>query len=337
MPSLPVSLTASFLWTLVLAAPVPTSSNSITPAAGGGEPLVILSTTDIKGKTGPCGCHIPKGGLARLAGFADSMRIAHRRLVLVDNGGYFGEDDAHRAQSAFWMDGFKLLSVSAVGVGERDLRFGLAYLQSQAKRTGIPIVCANLNERKTHKAVFPASTVQNVDGVRVGVFGLIGNDIDLGPAKDSLEVGDVTQAATAAIKELKSRGATVIVLLSQLGKTGTEDLVTAIDGIDATVVGHNTPSSQTGRMVKNTMALFGSEQSQYAGRMVLDLDAKGRMTFATGELVALGPDVSSNPAMAELVRHFEEDWNAAQAAQAHVEPVITEPAIADTVTKAAGR
>src|SRR5438093_12410529 len=41
------------------------------------DKLVILSTTDVKGTTSPCGCHIPKGGLSRRAGLADSIRAQY--------------------------------------------------------------------------------------------------------------------------------------------------------------------------------------------------------------------------------------------------------------------
>ena len=50
---------------------------------------------------------------------------------------------------------------------------------------------------------------------------------------------------------------------------------------------------------------------------MLSLDARGHVTSATGELIALGPEVSSNRAIADLVQHFEEDYNARQAAQPH--------------------
>src|ERR1044072_41798 len=53
------------------------------------DKLVLLSTTDVKGKTGPCGCHVPKGGLARRAGFADSIRAQFGQVALVDAGGCF--------------------------------------------------------------------------------------------------------------------------------------------------------------------------------------------------------------------------------------------------------
>ena len=51
------------------------------------DKLIILSTTDVKGKTSPCGCSTPKGGLSRRATFTDSMRADYGRIVVVDAGG----------------------------------------------------------------------------------------------------------------------------------------------------------------------------------------------------------------------------------------------------------
>jgi len=48
---------------LALAAPAHTGTSTLQP-----DKLIILSTTDMKGKTLPCGCHVPKGGIARFYG-----------------------------------------------------------------------------------------------------------------------------------------------------------------------------------------------------------------------------------------------------------------------------
>jgi 2',3'-cyclic-nucleotide 2'-phosphodiesterase (5'-nucleotidase family) len=43
----------------------------------------------------------------------------------------------------------KLLGTDAVGLADRDLRFGIAYLRAQIKRTQLPMVCANLMDKRT--------------------------------------------------------------------------------------------------------------------------------------------------------------------------------------------
>ena len=64
--------------------------------------------------------------------------------------------------------------------------------------------------------------------VRLGEkFRIAAIGYDLGPARDSLTAQDPMVAAKKAIVDMHKAGATVIVLLSQLGKVESEDLVTA--------------------------------------------------------------------------------------------------------------
>src|SRR5206468_9221233 len=94
-----------------------------------------------------------------------------------------------------------------------------------------------------------------------------------------------------SIAEMRKKGATVIVLLSQLGKIESEDLVTAVDGVDALIVGHNVPLIQTGRMIKNTIACYGGDQGQYVGRTLVNLGPRNKMTSGENEMFILGPEI----------------------------------------------
>jgi hypothetical protein len=109
---------------------------------------------------------------------------------------------------------------------------------------------------------------------------------------------------------MRKKGATVIVLLSQLGKIESEDLVTAVDGIDALIVGNNVPLIQTGRMVKSTIAVYGGDQGQYVGRTILTLNARNKPTAGENEMFILGPEVPEKKEVADLVRGFEDGFNA---------------------------
>ena len=141
------------------------------------------------------------------------------------------------------------------------------------------------------------------------MFGLISDKVDLGPARDSLSVEDPAAAAKRAIAELRRKGATVVVLLSQLGKVESEDLVTAVDGVDAVMVGRNVPLLQKGRLIKNTVACYGGEQGQYAGRTIITLDAKKHMATGDNETFILGPEVGEKAEIASLVKSFEDGFN----------------------------
>lgn len=270
------------------------------------DKLLILSTTDIKGKTGPCGCHIPKGGLPRLSSYADSMRTSFGQVLWVDNGGFFPDDDTRKDAAWFLIDAMKTLGLDAVNVGDRDLRYGRAFLAERARKDGLPLVSANLLDKQTRKPLFSPYVIKKVGTVTVGVFGLISDKADLGPGKDSLAVVDPKEAARASVIELRRRGAQVILLLSQLGKTQGEDLVTAVDGIDAVMLGNNVMLLQRGRMVKNTIGCYGGEQGQYFCRTDLALDPKRHMASAEAEAVMMGPEVRDKPEVAALVKGFED-------------------------------
>jgi nitrate/TMAO reductase-like tetraheme cytochrome c subunit len=237
------------------------------------------------------------------------VKAGYSQVLLVDDGGFFPEVDNQRDYAWFLMDAMKMLGTDGVSIGERDLRFGLAYLKSQQKRTGLPVVCANLLEKKSQKSVFPPFVIKRVGGLQVGIFGLIGDKIDLGPAKDSLMVSEPSAAARKTIAELKKKGVNVIVLLSQLGKVESEDLVSATEGVDAVIVGHNTPMIEKGRMIKNTVACYGGDQGQFVCRTELTLDDKKHSTSGDAAAIMLGPEVGEKPEVLKLVKSFEDGFN----------------------------
>ena len=273
------------------------------------DQLVILSTTDTKGKTSPCGCHIPKGGVARQAAFADSIKSSYGQVMWIDNGGYFPDQEGRQDLATFMVDAMKTLGLDAVGLGERDLRYGASYLKAQIQRRDLPVVCSNLVDAKTHKPWTATERIVTVGTVRVGLFALLDPKANLGPSRDSLQVLDPAETARKSIASLRKSKADVIVLMSQLGKADTEDLVTDIDGVDAVIVGHDTPLLVKGRKVKNSEACYGGEQGQYICQMVLSLDDQRHVKASESEAVMLGPDISEKPQMLAAVKAFEDHYN----------------------------
>ncbi|HVP14979.1 MAG TPA: multiheme c-type cytochrome [Terriglobales bacterium] len=231
----------------------------------------------------------------------------------MDNGFFFPEDDVHQDVSWFLMDVMKVLNYDAVGCSEKELRFGIGYLRAQLRRTQLPMVCANLvfqpPRSKVGRPLLAPSLIKTVGTVKVGVFGLISDNLDLGPSKDSLKVLEPAATARSTIADLRKRGATIVVLLSQLGKIESEDLVTAVDGIDAVIVGHNVALLQKGRMIKNTVACYGGEQGQYVGRTIITLDERRRMATGDNETFMLGPEIPDRKDIASLVKGFTDNFN----------------------------
>ncbi len=237
------------------------------------------------------------------------MKIQYGQTLLVDDGGFFPEQDDYQDVAWFLMDSMKLLGTDAVGVSEKELRFGRAFLLANYKHSQLPLTSANLQDKLTKKPLFPPYILKKVGTVTVGIFSLTSEKVDLGAARDSVSIEDPTVAGKRTIDELHKKGATVIVLLSQLGKVESEDWVTAVDGVDVVICGRTVPLLQKGRMIKNTVACYGGEQGQYIGRTVVSLDAARKMTLGDNETFLLGPEVGENPQVLQLVKSFEDSFN----------------------------
>jgi 2',3'-cyclic-nucleotide 2'-phosphodiesterase (5'-nucleotidase family) len=237
--------------------------------------------------------------------------MSYGQVMLVDNGGFFPEQDDSLYRNVAWflMDGMKLLGSDAVGMSEKELRYGRGFLLAQIKRTQLPMTCANLFDQGTNKTLLPPFMVKKIGGVNVGVFSLMSDKVDLGPSRDSLFVEEPSAAAKRTVDALRKKGATVIVLLSQLGKVESEDLVTAVDGIDAVMVGRNVPLLQQGRLIKNTVACYGGEQGQYMGRTILSLTPAKKSASGINETFMLSPEVGERQDILALVKSFEDNFN----------------------------
>ena len=276
------------------------------PAAGPADRLVLVSTSDVKGKTVPCGCSTPKGGLPRRAGLADSLRRTTPNVLIVDSGGFFPDTKGERDDAPFMAAAMVELPVAAAGLGDRELLFGRGFLLATLESAPVPVVCANLWDRSPHQLLVKPWVVVPAGKQKVGLFGLMSAQAALGPSADSLQVSDPIEAARGAVAALRKQGANVIVLLSSLGKIETEDLIVAVPGIDVAIAGRNVPLLQRSRQIDSTTVVYGGEQGQYVGVTELGLDPKGKIVSRSSEAWMLGPDVADQPAMLAKVTAFEE-------------------------------
>jgi 2',3'-cyclic-nucleotide 2'-phosphodiesterase (5'-nucleotidase family) len=286
------------------------AASAVHPAAAAvqhPDKLVILSTTDVKGKTGPCGCHVPKGGLSRRASFRDSVAGVYGQVSIVDNGNFVPEAEARESEAWFLMDVMKTIGLDAVGTGANDLRFGYAKLKANIGRTQLPMTSANLIDLTTRRPALQPYVIKTVGKAKIGYFSLMTDKTDLGAARDSLRVDEPTAVAQKTVAELRKKGATVVVLLSQLGQVESEDLVTMVPGIDAVICGRNVPVLAKGRQIKNTIASYGGDQGHYISQTVLTLTAAGRVQSGLNESIQLGPEVADRPDILARVKTFDAD------------------------------
>ncbi len=201
--------------------------------AAGGPTVTVFALAELRGQIEPCGCTTdPLGDLARTVALVDQAR-AQGPVVVVDAGSSLYDlakipphrADQERLKADLIVTAYTdRLKVAAWGLGPSDLGLGAKAVRparqavNVAPSAGVPIEAPKIIEAGTAK---------------VGVFGVI-----VPGAVDGVTIGDPVAAATAAVADLRKRGAQIVIALVQApSKREAAELARAVKGIDLTVAG----------------------------------------------------------------------------------------------------
>jgi len=133
------------------AVPPPMIPNLTLPAALADAPpgtAVVMWVAEAQARFEPCGCVAGMhGGLMRRA--VMTARLPPERVLSCELGGWIGGNRAHELlRSTFYLRGLAAAGVEAVALGAAEIAVGaerLAPLLAEARRLGLPLLCANLD------------------------------------------------------------------------------------------------------------------------------------------------------------------------------------------------
>jgi 2',3'-cyclic-nucleotide 2'-phosphodiesterase (5'-nucleotidase family) len=276
------------------------------PAAAKGGVLPVLSTADA------VGCHTPKGGFARIASLVDSTRLKYGDVLVLDAGDFAPDlsKDYESPKLDFQFDVMGLIGYDAIGVGERELGFGIDRLKTLSARAKLPIIASNLVTKEGGKPVFLASRIVKKGNIKVGIFSLLSPKIELSAEMLSqVQVEDPIATATRMVAELRKQ-ADVIVLMAHLGRVEGEDLAAQVPGIDVVVLAHHPGFVAQGRRVNQSVTVAAGEQIQNMGVTLVTLDGK-KVLDLVSETKVLLPEVGERADIAKLTKDFEDRQNEA--------------------------
>ena len=198
------------------------------------------------------------GGFARLTTAVDGIREGKREegepVLLLDAGDFLG--GAPFAWLA--LDGYaaeltimQKMGYDAVTIGNHEYDYGPDVLAQYLLQAGYPeahqktlVLASNMEAPSDHPLA--AQDLYNKtgmfeleNGLKVGVFGLIGKDaiLSMGETED-MQFLDQHETARQMVDELGEQGADVIVALSHSGVDEDRELARKVPGIDIIVGGH---------------------------------------------------------------------------------------------------
>ncbi len=222
----------------VLACSAPPKHAHVPPAAKpGARTLTIIGTNDLHGAL---------DRLPLLAGFVDNVRAARAAdgggVLLVDAGDMFqGTLESNLAEGADIVKAYNAMGYAAVAIGNHEFDYGpegpavtaqsieddpRGALKARAHEAKFPFLVTNILDEKSGSRIkwpnMPPTTMVEVAGVLVGILGASTEQTPYTtmPANFvGLKMSPPAKAITEAAKDLRARGAQVVVVVAHIGSS----------------------------------------------------------------------------------------------------------------------
>ena len=224
--------------------------------------------------------------------------------LLVDGGDFLGRGlsgDRERAELIF--GAMEKMGYRVATLGESELNFGWNFIQPLAAEHHLTFVSANVFDLKTGKPLVQPYVLEEVAGLRVGIFGLLGNQIVLKPpeGEEAPEVRSALEAAQTIVPELRGRCDAVVALL-HLGPTEAADLLQKVPGIDLAVFGHDPGLANTVEFAEGstTYVVKAADRGQRVALVNLSRGTE-RPVDVSAEVVLLSDNVPQDADLAALL------------------------------------
>ncbi|MGE3610346.1 MAG: hypothetical protein AB7I27_12210 [Bacteriovoracaceae bacterium] len=199
--------------------------------------LVIAATSDIEGGFTPNTIKfkddfnkdqsIKIGGDEIISHYFKILREEYKNVILLDAGNILSENTSQSEIQQF----YSRLKYDAVTLGLNDFKLKLPnskspadYFQSFAQNSSTPLLLSNLYELKSARVVEWKGSLpylmKEIDGIKVGIIGLIPDDIaTLTPTHNrvGLYVESMLQSTLRHARLLRSLGAEIIVVMTNQG------------------------------------------------------------------------------------------------------------------------
>lgn len=181
-----------------------------------------------------------RGGVARVASVVATERSER------DNVLFFHAGDAISPsilsgfdQGAHMIDLLNMLDIAAFSPGNHEFDFGPDVFATRMAEATFPILAANLRDESG--AALPGiddHLVIHVDGVKLGVVGLVTADTPITSAPGNLQFSNPVETLTQSAQALRDEGTDIVIALAHVG-TG-DDLLIQLQGLaDLTLSGHD--------------------------------------------------------------------------------------------------
>ena len=228
--------------------------------------------------------------------------------LVLDAGDLFGNRTRRdRDQTEFLAEQTGRLGYDAIGLGERDLNYGFAFLQRMIDEHDLPFTSANVRNAATGALLLPEYLVVESGGIRFGIVSVLDpaqRIVSMADNDIQYEVADPAAALRGLLPRLRQQCDT-IVLLSHLGDAGNTALLEEVGGVDMALIGHMLRPLTQEYIVNDALVLSSSHEGRVLGRADLSISRHtGKVMSAKVAITTLDARIPDDPVMLAAVQGF---------------------------------
>ena len=244
------------------------------------------------------------GGLDRVATVINAIRAARPGSILLDGGDTWqGSYTALKTQGMDMVKAFNLLETNAM-TSHWEFTLGIERVMDLVENhVDFPFLGANIFDTTWDERAFEPYTFFERGGQKIAVIGQafpympIANPSWMFPG---LSFGIREENITQLVKEVRDKGAHLVVLLSHNGFDVDRKLASRVDGIDIILCGHTHDAVPLPIVVNNTILIASGSNGKFVSRIDLEVD-KGLKGFRHKLIPIFSDVISADLPMSELI------------------------------------
>lgn len=245
------------------------------------------------------------GGYARLLTIFKQVRREQNGSVLaLDNGDTFhGTFHAVLSRGEALIEPVNLLGLDA-WTAHWDFAYGPDQMRELAAKLNHPLLASNCYQIHTGELAYPAYTVIERGGVRVGVIGIAATIIDKTMPEHfstGLRFTIGNEELPGHIRTLRSREQVdLVVVLSHLGFPQDVKLASEVDGIDILLSGHTHHRMEQPLVVNGATIIQSGCHGSFVGRLDVQIRG-GQVGEIHHQLIPVDDLIPGDPEMERLI------------------------------------
>ncbi len=245
------------------------------------------------------------GGFARLLTIFKQVRQERNGAVIaLDNGDTFhGTFHAVESRGAAMIEPLNRLGIEAATV-HWDFAYGPDRMREVAAKLNYPLLACNCYVKATGELDYPAFTVIERCGVRIGIIGIAATIVDKTmPPKisEGLRFTLGNEELPGHIRTLRDReGVDLVVVLSHLGFPQDVKLAAECGGIDVLLSGHTHNRMDEPLVVNGATIIQSGCHGSFVGRLDVELDG-GHVGSIHHHLIPVDASIAADPDMERLI------------------------------------